>query len=267
MKLTTWLVPVLILGSIGVGLGMWARSAVAIQRGRAWGLTREVALRIQSDEGARRLFAANPELGARFGSEAAFLASIRAHREAFNVLPALEPSENYLCMPGLTSFTAQVQGRDGFWMELEVQSPSFLDEVRGEGIHLLQFTSGRAGLRHAVAAEAEAFNEALWNRYLDVLAQLETPDGARALWEQEAGLHGEFPRAEDLGAWAASHRARWAGLPRSPWGRVGHGKITRHREGTVDTASLSCRVGAWDLQMTWRGDRLVALGLLPAGTG
>ncbi|HJV21580.1 MAG TPA: hypothetical protein VJ570_02735 [Holophagaceae bacterium] len=265
MKSTAWLVPLVGLGAAGMGLALWATRAREAQRLRAWGVTRQVIHRLQTEAGARELFGRNPELGARFGSEAAFLQAVGAHRGAFPEAPEAAPDGTYRCQPGLTAFVAQVQGTDGSWLELEVQGPSLLDQVRGEGLHGLRFAPDREGLRHPSAAEADAEGERDWTRFLAVVDQLGTSEGTRRLWEGEPGLRTTYPRSGDLEAWAEPQRLLLRGIPRGSWARrvkASHG-TQRGPEG--ETIHVDFPMGLRKLRMAWREGRLIFLGLVGPG--
>lgn len=262
MKTTTWLLPLVVLGAALLSAGLWARQALAAQRAQAWGITAKVAQRLQTDEGARQLYLANPELKARSASESAFLEEVRAHRASFGALPPQEPREGFVCFPSLTSFTAQVRGTDGSWMELQVQGPSLFDEVRGEGLHLLHFAQGRPALMQESPAEKQVFDAAYWKKFQGVLAALGTPNGAKALWRQEPGIHLAFPHPEDLVAWADTQRGVLVTIPRGEWTLVVKVSLRRERSSEGEAVSLDYDLGSRSLRMTWRGERLVFLGLV-----
>ncbi|MBI3131892.1 MAG: hypothetical protein HYZ13_11250 [Acidobacteria bacterium] len=265
MRPTTWLVPLVVVAAGAAGVAHWARQARAAQRAQAWGFTRSVAQRLQTDEAARQMYLQNPELQARTPSAEAFLVEVRAHRAAFSALPAREPADGYLCLPRLTAFTAQLKGADGTWLELEVQGPSLLDQVRGEGIHRLHFAPGREALHQPSPEEASASSAALWERYQAVLAELESPGGAKALWEREPGLHGSYARPEELEAWARAHRAAWAGVPRGGWALALKVSIQRERGAAGEAFNVDYPLEAGRLRMTWRGGKLTFLGFVPPG--
>ena len=265
MKPTTWLVPLVVVAAGGAGVAHWARQAREAQRGKAWEFTRQVAQRLQTDEAARQMYLQNPELQARTPSAEAFLAEARAHRAAFSTLPALEPADGYVCLPRLTAFTAQLRGADGTWLELQVQGPSLLDQVRGEGLHGLHFTKGREALHQPSPEEASAASAALWQRYQAVLAELESPGGPKALWEREPGLHGSYAHPEELEAWALAHRAAWVGVPRGEWALALKVSVLRERGEAGEAFSVDYPLEARKLRMTWRGGKLTFLGFVPPG--
>ncbi|HJW32200.1 MAG TPA: hypothetical protein VJ505_02430 [Holophagaceae bacterium] len=267
MKASTGLIPLVGVGAVALSLALWARQAVAAQRAQAWGITRSVAQRLQTEEGARQLYRLNPELQARTPSVEAFLGEVRAHRAAFQALPALPPGEGYVCLPRLTSFTAQLKGADGTWLELEVQGPSLLDQARGEGLHRLHFASRREALDRASEAEASALNAAHWKRYQAVLAELDSPEGTRALWHREPGLHAAYPRPEDLVGWAQAQRPAWAGVPRGEWVLPVKVGFIRERGEDGESFTLDYPLEGRKLRMTWRNQQLTFLGFAPAEPG
>lgn len=267
MKASTWLIPLVGVGAVALGLGLWARRAVATQRAQAWEITRTVAQRLQTEEGARQLYRLNPELQARTPSLEAFLGEVRAHRAAFQALPSEPPREGYRCLPRLTSFTTQLRGGDGSWMELQVQGPSLLDRARGEGLHLLHFAPQAEALHRPGEAATQALNAALWDRYQAVLADLESPEGTRALWQREPGLHAAYPDPEALVAWAQAKKAAWAGLPRGPWAQALKVSFIRELGDAGETHALEYELEGRKLRMAWQHQRLIFLGFAPREGG
>ncbi|WP_243304945.1 hypothetical protein [Geothrix oryzisoli] len=132
---------------------------------QAWPVVRRVALRLQTDAEARRLYRANPALLRSYPSEEAFLERVRAYRTQFASLPGLPPkADRYECHAGPNGFRASVQGSDGSWATLEVRQDILLEKVPGEGILRLEFSptrgpsdAARRALRKARAGARTAF--------------------------------------------------------------------------------------------------------------
>ncbi len=73
-------------GGIATCAGAVSKAATA-----EWAATRAIVQQLETDEGARAVYGANPGLAAHFPSEAAFLAKVRAWRPRLEPLPVEKP--------------------------------------------------------------------------------------------------------------------------------------------------------------------------------
>jgi hypothetical protein len=111
---------------------------------QAWPVIRRIALRLQTDAEAERLYQANPALARTYSSPGAFLEQVRAHRAPFAGLPDLAPGpDRYECHAGPNGFRASVQGSDGSWAAFEVRQDILFEKVPGEGLLRLAFSPAR----------------------------------------------------------------------------------------------------------------------------
>jgi len=133
---------------------------------QAWPVIHRVALRLQTDAEAGRLYRANPALARRYPTEAAFLEQVRAYRLQYASLPALRPpAGRYECQAGPNGFRASVQGSGGSWATFEVRQDLLFEKVPGEGILRLEFSPtrepggrDRRAIRKAGAGSRTAFH-------------------------------------------------------------------------------------------------------------
>ncbi|WP_243286525.1 hypothetical protein [Geothrix terrae] len=111
---------------------------------QAWPVIRRVALRLQTDAEAGRLYRANPALARTYPTEEAFLEQVRAYRFQFASLPDQQPkADRYECHAGPNGFRASVQGSGGSWATFEVRQDILLEKVPGEGLLRLAFSPAR----------------------------------------------------------------------------------------------------------------------------
>jgi hypothetical protein len=232
--------------------------------GRAWSVIRKVALRLQTDEETRRLYRANPALAGVYRDEEAFLEQVQAHRAQFAKLPGLPPpADRYECFAGPNGFRASLQGSGGTWAALEVRQDILLEKVPGEGVLRLEFSPTKEASGRERRAQRKARVQSDWQRYRELCGRLATDEGTRLLWEQEPGLHRDFPEAGALLALAGKVRPHLPALPEAPglfrwrvrWQVLG-GSAGR-------TVRLGYALPCGTLTVTWSEDRLSGLDLAP----
>ena len=114
----------------------------------SWPLLRQTALRMQTEDGARRLWERNPAIRQDYPDLAGFLSRVGEYRVLFADLPAEEPAPGagiLVVEPWPFGVQARVRSQDGTWLSLTVAS--IPDEAGGgrygEGITHLKFL--RAG--------------------------------------------------------------------------------------------------------------------------
>ena len=111
---------------------------------QAWPVIHRVALRLQTDAEAERLYRANPALAKTYPTVESFLEPVRAYRPQFASLPGLPPkADRYECHAGPNGFRASVQGSGGSWVILEVRQDILFEKVPGEGLLRLAFSPTR----------------------------------------------------------------------------------------------------------------------------
>ncbi|MFN7958444.1 MAG: hypothetical protein U0P46_09000 [Holophagaceae bacterium] len=232
--------------------------------GRAWSVIRKVALRLQTDEEVRRLYQANPALARVYGDEEAFLEQVRAHRAQLADLPDLPPGNGrYECFAGPNGFRASLQGSGGIWATVEVRQDILLEKVPGEGLLRLEFSPTKEASGRELRAQRKARAQADWRRYREVCGRLATDGAARSLWEQEPGLHRDFPDAGPLLALAARVRPHLSALPETPGPFQGRLRRQMVNGGPGGTVRLSYTFPCGTLTATWSEERLSGLRLAP----
>lgn len=230
---------------------------------QAWPVIQQVVRRLQTDAEAGRLYRANPALARAHATEEAFLERARAHREAFAALPDLPPSgDRYECFAGPNGFLASVQGSDGSWVRIEVRKNVLFETVPGEGVLRVEFSPAKAPNDRERSALRRARAEADWRRYREVCAQLASPEGTRALWQREPGLHPSFPGEANLQAFAAGVRPHLRPVPEPS--RFARLRLHRQVQGPPgETVRLACTFPGGTLRAIWSKDRLTGLEFTP----
>lgn len=266
------------------GWSWWARAALAIfgggailtlvavahvqaMRARAWPIVRRVAERLQTDAAALDLYRANPELGARYGSEEAYLEQVRTYHAQFASLPEMVPEEGdaYRCAATPNSFQVWLKGNGGGWLHLFVQGPSYFNQVRGEGLHRLTFAATREALAEEDRTMRRARAEEDWKRFRETTARLATEEGSRALWKVEPGLAQRF-QSENLFLKEVTRlRPFLEPLPESNTFVAPRfqRKVLRGRVGEDRELAFAFEGGT--LRLTWQQDRLTGIGFDPRG--
>jgi len=231
---------------------------------RAWSVIRKIALRLQTDGETRRLYRANPALARVYRDEEAFLERMRTHRDQLNSLPDLPPpADRYECFAGPNGFRATLQGSGGVWTTFEVRQDILLEKVPGEGLLRLEFSPTKEASGRERRAQRKARAQSDWQRYRELCGRLATDEGTRSLWQQEPGLHRDFPETGALLVLAGKVRPHLHALPEAPGlfrGRMRRQVVGGSPGGTV---RLSYTLPCGTLTVTWSEERLSGLHLAP----
>lgn len=231
---------------------------------RAWSVIRKIALRLQTDEETRRLYRANPALARVYRDEQAFLERVQSHRGQLSGLPHLPPSaDRYECFAGPNGFRASLQGSGGVWTTFEVRQDILLEKVPGEGVLRLEFSPTKEAGGRERRAQRKARAQADWQRYRELCGRLATDEGTRLLWQQEPGLHRDFPEAGALLALAGKVRPHLPALPEMPG--LFRGRVNRQvlNGSSGETVRLGYAFPCGTLTVTWSEGRLSGLDLAP----
>jgi len=227
---------------------------------QAWPVIHRIALRLQTDAEAGRLYRANPALARRYPSEEAFLEQVRTYRPQFASLPDLRPkADRYDCQAGPNGFRASVQGSGGCWATFEVRQDILFEKVPGEGILRLEFSPTKEPNGQERKALRKAKAESDWRRYGEICGLLASEAGTRALWQREPGLRRSFPEETALLSFAAEVRPHLHALPEP----TGWSKVRLHRQVQRGSQGESVRLGhpfsAGTLTMVWSDGQLTGL--------
>ncbi|HJW43839.1 MAG TPA: hypothetical protein VJ463_05260 [Geothrix sp.] len=250
--------------ALPVALGLFLMGQSKVVETQAWPVIRKVALRLQTDAEAGRLYRANPALGRVYADEDVFLDRVRAHRAQFASLPDLPPGADlYECFAGPNGFRASLQGSGGVWATFEVRQNILLEKVPGEGILRLEFSPTKEPNDRERRALQRARAESDWRRFRDICALLATEAGTRALWQREPGLRAAYPGEAALLAFAADIRPRLQPLP----DMAGHSKVRLRRQVQSGPQGETVRLGypfpGGTLTAVWSGGQLTGLEFAP----
>lgn len=228
----------------------------------AWPLARSVAARLATDEGARDLYAKNPELQDLYPTQQAFLDTVRPLRAGLT-LPDQEPRRNrrgFITFVGPSQARVRARGEGGTWMDLTVRRRSaFGPEPRGEGLSRLLLANSREGLLAQFHSLHETELEPHWQRFRDTAATLATEAGAHGLLERPGLSHSPSNAA----AFLALRQRRQAGLAQLPPTRVeAHVRTTLRSSPFGREVQMACPIpGGGTLSLTWKNDQLTVLEL------
>lgn len=246
--------------ALPIALVLFLLGQSKVVEAQAWPVIRKVALRLQTDAEAGRLYRANPALARAYRSEEVFLERVRAYRAQFISLPDLPPkADRYECFAGPNGFQASVQGSGGSWATLEVRQNILLEKVPGEGVLRLEFSPTKEPNAQERKALRKAKAESDWRRYGEICDLLASETGTRALWQREPGLRRSFPEETALLAFAAEIRPHLHALPEP----AGWSKVRLHRQVQRGPQGESVRLGhpfsAGTLTMVWSDGQLTGL--------
>lgn len=231
-------------------------------RRQAWPLALGIAARLATDEGARDLYAKNPDLRNLYPTEEAFLETVRPLRAGLT-LPAQEPrrgQRGFLAFVSPDQARIRVRGEGGTWMDLTVRRRSaFGPEPKGEGLSSLLLADSREGLRVQARRLREVEFEPLWQRFRDTAATLQTEAGARGLLDRPGLSH----TPADISAFLALRQARQASLAAVPATFAeAHVRLSIRSGPFGRVVRMTCPLpGGGSLGLTWKNDQLSGLDL------
>ena len=164
-------------------------------RAQLWPALRTVHARLQTDEGAKDLFAKNPALADLYANDQDFLDTVRNWRSKVGALPAQEPPDGPTYSPDADpgEATASIQGAGGAWMMVNIHGGTLAGPIQGEGITRIFFGDDKKALRIA-RKKASAFKaQREWEDFRKVMLQCGDDSSAMALYRREPGLHARYP--------------------------------------------------------------------------
>ncbi len=241
-------------------------------RSRAWSITRSVAQRLATDEGARDLYSKNPGLSESYASVEAFQHTVQTGRGALGTLPDREPGEDrnsYEVHTDPEGFRVFVKGSGGGWMMLAVEQSDGSEAGHaaiGEGITALGFGDSVASLHDLQRSTREIGIETQWQAFLAVEQALLTDEGTRSLLQANPELApNESARAaflQQAQAWRPRLTAATppATLATAPEGSTHFYRHTGPLIGEREKIAWKVQDGAF-LQMSWNNHRLVKVAL------
>jgi len=254
-----------VLAGIAVVVALLIAALVTYQqaaRRQAWPLARTIVARLATDEGARDLYAKNPDLRDGYPTEQAFLDTVRPLRPGLT-LPEQEPRRDrrgFISFVGPNQARIRVRGEGGTWMDLTVRRRGlFGPGPRGEGISSLLLADSREGLIAQVRRLRDAEFDQLWRRFRDTAVTLGTEAGARSLLDRPGLSH----TPADLGAFLALRQARQAALAAPPATFAeAHTRVSIHGGPFGREVRMTCPLaGGGSLGLTWKNDQLTAMEL------
>jgi hypothetical protein len=254
-----------VLAGIAVVLALLIAALVTYQqaaRRQAWPLARTIAARLATDEGARDLYAKNPDLHDSYPTEQAFLEAVRPLRAGL-ALPEQEPGRGrrgFITHVGPGQARIRVRGEGGTWLDLTVRRRGgFGPEPRGEGISSLLLADSREGLMAQLRRLREAEFEPLWQRFRATAAPLATEAGARTLLDRPGLSHAPG----DAAAFLALRQTRQIGLSALPATRTeAHARLVTHSGPFGRDVRMTCPLsGGGSLGLAWHNDQLTAVEL------
>ena len=270
-----WLSWIAGLLAIGTMLVLSVVFRVTENRGKAWPILQAVAARLATDEGARDLYAKNPQLADSYATADAFLEAVRGHRAAFGALPAREPGmdrEHYEAESDPGGLRAFVRGTGGAWMSLELEQSDGTEAGHaaiGEGITFLGFGDSASKLKDLRSATRTAFVEGQWSKFIAVERSLLTEEGTQALLQANPDLAKDDAARTAFLQQARTWRARLAAsTPPATWAKAKEApddmvRFMRHDMplfGDRTEIRWKPKGGTW-LQTRWENGRLVKVVL------
>ena len=255
--------------AVGIPLLMTATIGGLALRHRAqlWPAVRTVHARLQTDEGAKDLFAKNPDLANMYASEQDFLDTVRHWRPKVGDLPLQEPSEGPTYSPDADPdrAAASLQGLGGAWMMVDIRGGEFAGPIEGEGIRRIAFGEDKKALRKA-RKQASAFKtQREWEEFRKLLLECGDDRTATELYHREPGLHARYPNESSFLDSVKGLRPALAKLPATPR-EDGH-EFSIHSFHSPFAHSRVMTYMDTDgqrLVATWKNDRLSNLELHPS---
>lgn len=181
---------------IGVFFGTVAGSA----QGRAWPTVRRLAQVLQTDEGAKAVYAASPDLKHTYPDLESFLSALARRRQDLASLPealprakafsGVDPGGQVMCRTPLPS---------GAYMHVVLRASGFFGLGGGiERVETLLFADSESELRSAFTRIRKLRYAEDWSRFLETAKSLETDEGARTLRSQNPHLAAAYPQETDF---------------------------------------------------------------------
>ena len=255
--------------AIGIPLLLTATFGGMALRNRAklWPLVRAVHARLQTDEGAKDLFAKNPALADSYANGEDFLEAVRSWRNKVGELPVQEPVEGPTYSPNVNpgEVAASIQGAGGAWMMVDIRGGGPGGPVQGEGIIRIFFGEDRKALR-AARKNANTFRrQREWDDFRNLMLQCGDDRSALALYHRESGLRARYPSETAFLESVKVLRPALAKLPAKPQEGVNEFSIhSFHSPFSSSRVLTFTDTDGLELAATWRGDQLSNLELRPS---
>lgn len=233
---------------------------------QVWPLMRQIAARLQTDEGAKDLWRKNPILKQSYGDEAAFLSQVRAYRPSLAALPDLEPprdGKEFRAFTGPFNVFLRFHAASEAWVQLVIVStPFFTDRNLGEGVTQLVFAKDEPSLKARLREARQGYWIGEWKQFRDLELALLQDESAAFLYRQHPGLKTQFPdeRAflEEIKGW----RSHLKPLPEDY--KIAQKSFRSRRRGGPFETSLNLAYPVdegYVLHENWRDDELVEIRL------
>ncbi len=234
-------------------------------RAKLWPAVRAIHARLQTDEGAKDLFAKNPALSDSYANDQDFIETVRDWRARVGDLPAQEPAEGPTYSPDSDpdGISAAIQGAGGAWMRVEVQGGTLGEPVQGEGITRLYFGEDKKALRSARKKANALKTRREWEDFRKVMLQCADDGQAASLYRQEPGLHARFPTEPAFLQSMRALRPAIAKLPVTPRDDSEFGVQTYRSPFTHIHVLVFPDADGLELRATWKNDQLSNLELRP----
>lgn len=185
------LVPVVFIVAGGAIAFTLAGRATGLRR-QAWPLIQAVHQRLATDEGARDIFRKNPVCAEGYGSEEAFVETVRTWRAKVGPLPASEPGESmhaYDVNSDPFELTVACRGQGGGWLRARfVTGPATGGREVGEGLSQLVFGDSLRDLLGSARTARRQSRTRQWGEFRVLLMRLGADDTALALYRAEPAL-------------------------------------------------------------------------------
>ncbi len=257
----------LVVGLLGISGAIIVITQLESMSRKAWPAVRQVSARLQTDEGARDLWAKNPELQQGYPDQEGFLSQVKLHRTAFANLPALEPprdGETLQIESWPIGIMARLKSQDGTWMQLTIERVPVVGDVaqQGEGITELVFADRGGSLEESRREARQAQSNRRWSRFRENAVALQTDDGAKSLYQAQPGLKKHFPTENDFLVKARAWRPQLESLPEDSREDGGHLQLHIYTSPLGEQQELAYTTkSGMRLRQNWSNGQLVELSL------